>query len=334
MPSKRAGFTLIELLVVIAIIAVLIALLLPAVQQAREAARRSQCKNNMKQLGLALHNYHDVYNKFPMGGLALGSGGAFSPQARLLPYIDGANLSNLINFGLPYGDQPDVSKNKVPTFHCPTDPDIRPKLNSSNEITNWPISYAANAGEWLTWDAVNQKNGTGAFGQRVCMATRDFTDGLSNTVMLSEVKAFQPYLKTNSDPSDTSTTPGSAAAVATLLGSSTEVKATAHSEWVEGRTPQFSFTTAMGPNTKTPCSGTCTGGGVTYTDIDYVSNAEQTGVANNNGTWAVVTSRSHHVGIVQALLGDGAVRSISSNISLVTWRALGSRSGGEVLGEF
>lgn len=330
MPSKRAGFTLIELLVVIAIIAVLIALLLPAVQQAREAARRSQCKNNMKQLGLALHNYHDVYNKFPMGGLALGSGGAFSPQARLLPYIDGANLSNLINFGLPYGDQPDVSKNKVPTFHCPTDPDIRPKL-SGNVITNWPISYAANAGEWLTWDAVNQKNGTGAFGQRVCMATRDFTDGLSNTVMLSEVKAFQPYLKTNSDPSDTSTTPGSAAAVATLLGSSTGVKATGHSEWVEGRSPQFSFTTALGPNAKTPCSGSCTDtASVSYDDVDYLSNSEQAATS----TWAVVTSRSHHVGIVQALLGDGAVRSISSNISLVTWRALGSRSGGEVLGEF
>lgn len=330
MSKKHKGFTLIELLVVIAIIAVLIALLLPAVQQAREAARRSQCKNNMKQLGLALHNYHDVYNKFPMGGLALGSGGSFSPQARLLPYIDGANLSNLIDFSLTYGAQPHVSRNKVPTFHCPTDPDIRPKLNAANEITNWPISYAANAGEWLTWDADNRRNGTGAFGQRVCMATRDFTDGLSNTLLLAEVKAFQAYLKTESDPSDPSTTPGSAGAVAALLSSSSAVKTTAHSEWVEGRTPQYSFTTALGPNTKTPCSGPCTSNGVTVTDVDYVSNAEQ----DDKSTWAVVTSRSHHVGIVQVLLGDGAVRSISSNISLTTWRGLGSRGGNEVLGEF
>jgi len=331
MSKQRPGFTLIELLVVIAIIAVLIALLLPAVQQAREAARRSQCKNNLKQLGLALHNYHDVYNRFPMGGLALGSGGAFSPQARLLPFIDGANLSNLIDFSQPYGAQPNVSRNKVPTYHCPTDPDIRPKLNASNEITNWPISYAANAGEWLTWDAVNRKNGTGAFGQRVCMAARDFSDGLSNSLMLSEVKAFQPYLKTSSDPSSPTTVPGSASAVASLLGSSGAVKATAHSEWVEGRTPQFSFTTTLGPNTKTPCSGSCTdAGGVAYSDVDYVSNSEQ----DTTSTWAVVTSRSHHVGVVQSLLGDGSVRSISSNISLVTWRGLGTRNGGEVLGEF
>src|SRR5437879_165311 len=97
---RRRGFTLIELLVVIAIIAVLIALLLPAVQQAREAARRTQCKNNMKQYGLALANYHDVYNMFPIGG----TGGccarppALGFQVRLLPYIDQAPLFNQINF--------------------------------------------------------------------------------------------------------------------------------------------------------------------------------------------------------------------------------------------
>jgi len=331
MVSKRTGFTLIELLVVIAIIAVLIALLLPAVQQAREAARRSQCKNNLKQLGLAFHNYHDVYTKFPMGGLALGSGGAFSPQARLLPYIDGANLSNLINFGLPYGDQPNVSKNKVPVFHCPSDPEIHAKINATTgEVTNWPICYAANAGEWLVWDAVNGRNGTGAFCQRVCMASRDFTDGMSNTLMLSEVKAFQPYLKTGNDPSDPSTVPGTAAAVGTLLGSATTAKATAHSEWVEGRTPQYSFTTTMGPNTRTPCSGSCTDGTTAFFDVDYVSKAEQYDMS----TWAAVTSRSHHIGIVNSLLADGSVRNVSSNISLVTWRALGSRSNGEILGEF
>lgn len=98
--KKRSAFTLIELLVVIAIIAVLIALLLPAVQQAREAARRSQCKNNLKQLGLAIHNYHDVYNLVPMIGLNGGPGGQrHSPYVGMLPYLDQAPLANLIAAG-------------------------------------------------------------------------------------------------------------------------------------------------------------------------------------------------------------------------------------------
>src|ERR1700709_2477916 len=92
--NRRTGFTLIELLVVIAIIAVLIALLLPAVQQAREAARRSQCKNNLKQLGLAMHNYHDTYKVFPTAS----GGNGFSPHARILPYVDQAPLYGTLNF--------------------------------------------------------------------------------------------------------------------------------------------------------------------------------------------------------------------------------------------
>jgi len=117
---RRSGFTLIELLVVIAIIAILIALLLPAVQQAREAARRSQCKNNLKQWGLAIHNYHDTFNKLPIGAmgynnpLAHGPANNLSMHVRLLPYVDQAPLYNQFDFSLHYNTAPNVALRACP----------------------------------------------------------------------------------------------------------------------------------------------------------------------------------------------------------------------------
>jgi prepilin-type N-terminal cleavage/methylation domain-containing protein len=338
MTRQRSGFTLIELLVVIAIIAVLIALLLPAVQQAREAARRSQCKNNLKQLGLALHNYLDAYSVFPMGGITLPSGGAYSPQARLLPFIEGANLANLIDYDYPYGSQPvnaagvKVSAVKIPIFHCPSETQIVPTLDTDGSVKHWPICYAGNAGEWLVWDANKKTIGSGTFGQNSRLSPRDFTDGMSNTLMMSEVRARQPYHRPDTPPTtDPHGSTPDAAEVSSLIGASTSIRPTGHSEWVEGRSPHYSFTTTLAPNTKVSCASNCIdSSGTTYTDVDYVSGGESPTVS----TWAAITSRSLHIGMVHSLLADGAVRSISSNIDLGTWRALGSRSGGEVVGEF
>ncbi|WP_437222161.1 DUF1559 domain-containing protein [Planctomicrobium sp. SH661] len=339
MTRRRFGFTLIELLVVIAIIAVLIALLLPAVQQAREAARRSQCKNNLKQLGLALHNYLDAYTVFPMGGITMAAGGSYSPQARLLPFLEGANLANLIDYDFTYDKQPGntagvkVSAVKIPVFHCPSETQIVPTLDSTDgSVKHWPICYAGNAGEWLVWDATSKIIGSGAFGQNSRLSPRDFTDGLSNTLMMSEVRARQPYHRPATAPGTPphATTPN-AAQVTSLIGASTTIRTSGHTEWVEGRSPHYSFTTTLAPNTKVPCDGSCTDtAGTTYTDVDYVSASEGPAVS----TWAAITSRSLHTGIVHSLLADGAVRSISSNIDLGTWRALGTRSGGETPGEF
>ena len=320
--SHRRGFTLIELLVVIAIIAILMALLLPAVQQAREAARRTQCKNNLKQIGLALHNYHDTFTVFPPGGtyrVNVTQSAGWSVQARLLPFLDQANLQNLIDFSQPYSTQPAVISTRLGVLLCPSETNDRAYPDGS--LTYWPCNYAANYGVWFLWNPTNNQLGTGAFGPNSSTGTRDFADGTSNSVAMSEVKAWQYYLR---DVGGTPTMPSSPSAVSSLGGT---LKNSGHNEWVDSRANQTAFTTTFVPNSKCPHNDAGT-----IRDIDFVSSRE--GISATAETFAVMTSRSHHTGIVNSLLMDGAVRSISENIDINVWRALGTRAGGEVVGEF
>jgi prepilin-type N-terminal cleavage/methylation domain-containing protein/prepilin-type processing-associated H-X9-DG protein len=320
---RRAAFTLIELLVVIAIIAILIALLLPAVQQAREAARRTQCRNNLKQLGLALHNYHDVFSVFPPGGtyrLGVTQPAGWSVQARLLPYIDQANLQNLINFSLGYPAQPDVTKVRVPVFLCPSEVNDRPYPDGA--VTYYPGNYAANYGEWFIWNPATNQFGTGAFGPNSRTGVRDFTDGTSNTLAFAEVKAFQHYLR---DVGPLSNPPLPEPDDLSALGGT--LKDSGHAEWVDARCNQMGFTTTFAPNTK--CLHLS--GGELY-DVDFVNVRE--GNSASDSTYAAMTSRSYHAGTVHALFTDGSVRSVGNSIDLGVWRALGTRARGEINGEF
>ncbi len=180
---RRHGFTLIELLVVIAIIAVLIALLLPAVQQAREAARRSQCKNNQKQMAIALHNYHDTHGAFPIGNLANIN---FTMQDYILPYIDQANVYNRMNFNYNGNcfniNTSDIYASRVPSYVCPTDP-LATTPGAYPGLGNFLVgSYFGTMGT-----APATKTGmfySSSAGPTVKM--RDVTDGTSNTLLFGE----------------------------------------------------------------------------------------------------------------------------------------------------
>ncbi len=332
----RHGFTLIELPVVIAIIAILIALLLPAVQQAREAARRTQCRNNLKQLGLALHNYLDTHSTFPPSGcvsMTTTSQQPWSGQAFILPFLDGSTIYNKINFSLGYHDPVNTSAyppfgpaaTRVPVLICPSDPNDRVRLSGAGTPEHYPLSYALNVGQYLIFNPTNGQNGGGAFAPNSRIRAGDFTDGMSNTLGLAEVKLFTPRVQDATAVATAPTDPLSVSAGYTAGGAFSALNG--HTEWVCGRAIHVGVTTTFTPNTIVPHVV----GGVTY-DIDVTSNREGTSTTIN--TYGVITSRSHHEGLVHTMLMDGSVRGVSENIDRQVWRSLGTRAGGEVVSEF
>ncbi len=186
MQRSRRGFTLIELLVVIAIIAVLVSLLLPAVQQAREAARRAQCINNLKQIGLAIHNYYESREALP-GAELVHNGTSFSALSHMLAYVDQVNLYNAINFSLANSDPSNntVLMSTVGMFICPSD--VANRYTMYGGQTN----YMADMGNWIVWMAADGPNvglnpPNGAFYGNSATRFADITDGLSNTGLFCE----------------------------------------------------------------------------------------------------------------------------------------------------
>lgn len=323
----RAGFTLIELLVVIAIIAVLIGLLLPAIQKVREAANRMSCSNNLKQIGLALHNYEGTHKRFPVSGNypLNGTGDSWSLQARLLPYMEQENLQKLIDFNLSYTQQGTVTQFRVPLYLCPSEVADEPRPDGA--ITHYPLNYGACLGTWHVFNPTNGTGTDGAFQPNKGVKIAGIVDGTSNTLGFSEVKAYTPYLRDGGTPSAANTPPPSSPAEISGYGGNFKTNS-GHTEWVDGRVHQTGFTTVFPPNTVVPH----TANGQTY-DVDFNSSRE--GKTASQITFAAVTSRSYHAGgVVNVLLMDGSVRTVADSINPGTWRALGTRNGGEVVGEY
>ncbi len=187
---KLRGFTLVELLVVIAIIGILIALLLPAVQAARDAARRSSCANNMKQLGLALHNYETAKRTFPVGETYPQPVPTISIHVAILPFIEESSLSTL--YQNTAGGTQSIQA-QIPIFNCTSDPCVEAVVDSvvagGGFGYRWPVNYAFNYGTWFLYDWTSKTGGDGAFVINKPLGPKDFTDGLSNTLAAAEVKA-------------------------------------------------------------------------------------------------------------------------------------------------
>lgn len=342
--SPRSGFSLVELLVVIAIIGVLVGLLLPAVQGAREAGRRSACQNNLRQLGLAMHNFENSRKHFPPHGSTLGMSAGSAPwsgHALVLPFLEGDTLFRKIDFTKPYSNQANkdlfppngVATVRVDVLQCPSDPNSKPRFTSSGVPEHYPLCYGMNVGSFLVHDPATKADGGGAFGLDSKLRAAAFPDGLSKTLALAEVKAFTPRFHDAGQPASPTAIPATPAdVVSTLAVTDTGWSAeNGHTEWVCGRAIHNGVTTTFPPNTLVAHERD----GRTY-DIDVSSLREGIQDPNrpNAPTYAVVTSRSHHAGSVGTLFLDGSVRSIGSMIHRSTWQALGTRAGAETPGDY
>jgi prepilin-type N-terminal cleavage/methylation domain-containing protein/prepilin-type processing-associated H-X9-DG protein len=332
--KRRQGFTLIELLVVIAIIAVLISLLLPAVQSAREAARRAQCINNMKQLGLALHNYHDTNGVFAPGRIWAPNSPAgcgynfFQCQDTnwfilMLPQFEQGNLANAFNYttgsggpliGLPVGffANSTVMATKIATFQCPSDQDLKFQITPTyvGGLLSGPIASKGNyVAAWgnTQWDQSNiTVNGNAvtylqsAFGHMGNIGIARFTDGTSNSVMMAEI----------------------------IQGDQYDIRGAIWQSVPGGS----HFESRMAPNKSTDTYASGAFGDQLNQAMFCVNKPPTlpcTGGAGDRGSYA--GARSRHPGGINALLGDGSVRFFKDSVNAQIWIAINSISGGEVI---
>ena len=312
------GFTLVELLVVIAIIGTLVGLLLPAIQAAREAARRMQCQNQLRQWGVALHNHESARRFFPAAGEYPAS--QWSALARLLPFVEQESLQRLIDFSRPYSVQPAVTQFRLPFGLCPSDINDRPRTPSSpSGVTHYPTNYAVNAGTWFVYQQSTGATGDGSF--RVGIRTRaaDIPDGLTATLAMAEVRAFQRFLGSAQGPMDPLTS--APADRRELVAWGGTLKDTGHTEWVDFKVHETGFTATFPPRGGSPRES--------LDDTDFVSAPE--GKSPTVPTFAAVTSRSYHPAAVNAAMMDGSVRTVADTIDPTVWRSMATRAGSETI---
>jgi len=336
---RQHAFTLIELLVVIAIIGLLMALLLPAIQRVREAANRMRCQNNIKQLAIAVHNYESHFGVLPPSMLApigatFGTNNrSWSVHGRILEFIEQGNAGARVNLELAWDQQLDtgVPQMRIPVFLCPSEVNDTVRTRNGQPYV-YPHNYGFNFGTWLVWDPQTGAGGDGVFypNAQLTLGQLAALDGTSNTLLIAEVRAFTPYSR-NMTTDVCDTIPSTASDVANLVLSAPDKKMgptrndnTGHSEWPDGRVHHAGFTTTLPPMTDVQVNWN----GISFRHCDF--NSRQEGSHTIIRTCAAVTARSYHPGqLVNVGMADGSVRVVCGTIDLATWRALGTRAGGE-----
>ncbi len=329
MVRPKRGFTLVELLVVIAIIGILIALLLPALQVAREAARRISCTNNLKQMGLALHTYNSTYLSFPASGtvgtVAAGGTGSgvdgLSIQSRLLPFMEQSAIHKLINYNVSYNDtlNDQARLTTVSSYVCPSDIDRMPQELGGR------TNYYSNHGTGVVWGLPSKDSGgtnygmptpNGVFFRNSFLRIAKLKDGASNTAAFSERilgDGSNAFASPESDTFKPGTYPANAdEALRDCLATdpndlSKQGVSDVGAPWLRPYHSTTAYFHAAPPNSRS-CM--------------YPPGRIMT------------TAGSRHPGMVNLVLCDGSVRTVNDSVNIATWRALGTRDGKEVMGEY
>lgn len=324
MKRGSKGFTLVELLVVIAIIGILIALMLPAIQAAREAARRNQCLSNLRQFGLAMHNFESSRKYFPQGDITVGTSNGLSVHARLLDYMEEAQLHDLVDTTVGYDDSKNdqARMSRIALFVCPSDSSENMVADINVKTSGAPTNYHVNQGSgilWSVWPAAapndTQPQPNGVMIRNYKISPADVTDGLSHTAAFAERNLGDGSNSVSTVESDTyspGTYPNNAdeALQQCLALDVSDLSKQGLSDigmpWIRAY-----HSTTMYFHGSTPNGRSCA----------YPPGRIMT------------TASSRHPGGVNLLMCDGSARFATDDINVLTWRALGSRNGDEVISE-